>query len=267
VHESRRWWIRPHPTPPRRPGSLPHQLTRRPSHASTGNSASLARPGCPWRTVLPSCAIQTDRRDAAGGDWCDTGQRGRLAFGRRVEPPAARGEKPGGVSVSLPHRFHGTVSLDPARVGRDASRVASEAGSETRAPIGAPAPGDDVCTVQPGIPPSELVTAVAMRHALPEFLADPGRLRSPLHLMRPGETSPAASRSRPRGHGLPAGARPAPSAATNSSNTGHSTACPSVSIAAMTAGRSAGSASVTRNVCVRLVKPVQQSVMIVCRVL
>ena len=28
-------------------------------------------------------------------------------------------------------------------------------------------------TVRPGIPPSELVTAAAMRNALPEFLADP----------------------------------------------------------------------------------------------
>jgi hypothetical protein len=28
-------------------------------------------------------------------------------------------------------------------------------------------------TVRPGIPPSELVTATAMRNTLPEFLADP----------------------------------------------------------------------------------------------
>ncbi|MGH8675599.1 MAG: hypothetical protein ACREVG_14975, partial [Burkholderiales bacterium] len=33
---------------------------------------------------------------------------------------------PGGGAVPLPHRFHGTVTLDPARVGRDASRIADE---------------------------------------------------------------------------------------------------------------------------------------------
>jgi hypothetical protein len=38
--------------------------------------------------------------------------------------PGARGVTPGGVSAPLRRRFHGTVSLDPARVGRDASRIA-----------------------------------------------------------------------------------------------------------------------------------------------
>jgi hypothetical protein len=33
---------------------------------------------------------------------------------------------PGGAASQLPRRFHGTVRLDPARVGRDASRVADE---------------------------------------------------------------------------------------------------------------------------------------------
>jgi hypothetical protein len=45
--------------------------------------------------------------------------------------PGARGDRPGGSGPTpapprLPRRFHGTVSLDPARVGRDAGRIAEE---------------------------------------------------------------------------------------------------------------------------------------------
>lgn len=41
------------------------------------------------------------------------------------DEPSVDGGKPGNVTVK-PRRFHGTVSLDPARVGRDASKIAEE---------------------------------------------------------------------------------------------------------------------------------------------
>jgi hypothetical protein len=41
---------------------------------------------------------------------------------------------PGAAAAPLPRRFHGTVQLDPTRVGRDASRIADEVG---RTPCGA----------------------------------------------------------------------------------------------------------------------------------
>ncbi len=38
----------------------------------------------------------------------------------------ATGEAPGAAVAPGPRRFHGTVRLDPSRVGRDASRIADE---------------------------------------------------------------------------------------------------------------------------------------------
>lgn len=49
----------------------------------------------------------------------------------------ARGVTPGGVSAPLPRRFHGTVRLDPARVGRDASRIADEVIAHLGGQVGA----------------------------------------------------------------------------------------------------------------------------------
>jgi predicted nucleotidyltransferase len=50
-----------------------------------------------------------------------------LALAGVTVPPsgAALGMTPAS-AAALPHRFHGTVALDPARVGRDASRIADE---------------------------------------------------------------------------------------------------------------------------------------------
>jgi len=43
----------------------------------------------------------------------------------------------GGAAAPLPRRFHGTVSLDPARVGRDASRIADEVIAHLAGQVGA----------------------------------------------------------------------------------------------------------------------------------
>ena len=43
-----------------------------------------------------------------------------------VEPPVTTTQPPGPAQPPKPKRYHGTVVLDPARVGRDASRIADE---------------------------------------------------------------------------------------------------------------------------------------------
>jgi hypothetical protein len=47
------------------------------------------------------------------------------------------GTAPGAPSVPRPRRFHGTVLLDPARVGRDASRIAEEVIAHLAGQVGA----------------------------------------------------------------------------------------------------------------------------------
>lgn len=60
--------------------------------------------------------------------------------------PAAGGDKPGGSTLTepeedgaqpVPRRFHGTVDLDPSRVGRDASRIADEVVAHLAGLVGA----------------------------------------------------------------------------------------------------------------------------------
>ena len=43
----------------------------------------------------------------------------------------------GSPATPPPHRFHGTVQLDPARVGRDASRIADELIAHLAGQVGA----------------------------------------------------------------------------------------------------------------------------------
>ena len=59
------------------------------------------------------------------------------AGGSSTTDPGARGYTPGGVSAPRPRRFHGTVPLDPARVGRDASRIADEVIAHLAGQVGA----------------------------------------------------------------------------------------------------------------------------------
>ncbi len=44
--------------------------------------------------------------------------------------------KPGSIPAPALRRFHGTVRLDPARVGRDASRIADEVIAHLAGPVG-----------------------------------------------------------------------------------------------------------------------------------
>ena len=56
---------------------------------------------------------------------------------RSSTEPGSAGTIPGQVASQQPRRFHGTVRLDPARVGRDASRIADEVISHLVGQVGA----------------------------------------------------------------------------------------------------------------------------------
>ena len=64
---------------------------------------------------------------------------GAAAAGSHTTPSEATG--PAGAAAatatSPPRRFHGTVQLDPARVGRDASRIADEVIAHLAGQVGA----------------------------------------------------------------------------------------------------------------------------------
>ncbi len=62
---------------------------------------------------------------------------GTPANGAGATHPGTTGTTPGAVAVQLPRRFHGTVRLDPARVGRDASRIADEVIAHLAGQVGA----------------------------------------------------------------------------------------------------------------------------------
>jgi len=61
-----------------------------------------------------------------GGTAAGEATTGTAPGGASATSPGATGVTPGAAVPGALHRFHGTVQLDPARVGRDASRIADE---------------------------------------------------------------------------------------------------------------------------------------------
>jgi hypothetical protein len=77
--------------------------------------------------VRPEVALKQQQAETAPGPSEPTGQTGGPVSGP-VEPvpPGGPTGAPSENKVRRPKRFHGTVSLDPSRVGRDAGRIADE---------------------------------------------------------------------------------------------------------------------------------------------
>jgi hypothetical protein len=77
--------------------------------------------------VRPEVALKQHQAETAPGPSEPTGQTGGPVSGP-VEPvpPGGPTGAPSENKVRRPKRFHGTVSLDPSRVGRDAGRIADE---------------------------------------------------------------------------------------------------------------------------------------------
>lgn len=72
-----------------------------------------------------------------GGTPGATTSAGKPAGGLGSEGAGATGVAPGGAPAPVLRRFHGTVRLDPARVGRDASRIADEVIAHLAGQVGA----------------------------------------------------------------------------------------------------------------------------------
>ena len=70
-----------------------------------------------------------DKAEAAAAELRGTAADGDTSGGatiKPVEPPVSTTHPPGPAQPPKPKRYHGTVVLDPARVGRDAGRIADE---------------------------------------------------------------------------------------------------------------------------------------------
>jgi hypothetical protein len=92
-----------------------------------GQDVPMADAGAPGLLVKPEVARrQRDAESAppAGGTPVGPADGGEVPVPGTVTGPDDETEPPQGPAP--PKRFHGTVVLDPARVGRDASRVADE---------------------------------------------------------------------------------------------------------------------------------------------
>jgi hypothetical protein len=78
--------------------------------------------------IPPAPPVGVSRGDDKGGE---------TAIDSGVTPSDTTGPPESKNAVPLPRRFHGTVVLDPARVGRDASRIADEVIAHLAGQLGA----------------------------------------------------------------------------------------------------------------------------------
>ncbi len=90
---------------------------------SLDSTGLLVKPEIAQRQIDAEGSPATTPQPAGGETGTDTGTRTTAGASREVLGAAA--SAPTAVKVS-PRRFHGTVKLDPTRVGRDASRIADE---------------------------------------------------------------------------------------------------------------------------------------------
>jgi hypothetical protein len=90
-------------------------------HSTADNLAGLVvRPEAARRQLEAEAAAAAAASQASAGTSGSAFSTERLNLGTGPTPP------PGPAPAPIPKRFHGSVTLDPARVGRDASRIADE---------------------------------------------------------------------------------------------------------------------------------------------
>jgi hypothetical protein len=89
--------------------------------------------------VKPEAARRQIDADAAEADRAGTGSGQAASSNGRTIPDESTtsGPTPSLPIATQPKRFHGTVSLDPTRVGRDAGRIADEVVSHLSGLVGA----------------------------------------------------------------------------------------------------------------------------------
>ena len=100
-------------------------------------SLSIESPGLLVKPDVARRQIEAEAPVATTGSGVGSGVGVSAVGARSGETPSGATGAAAAVAPPLPHRFHGTVQLDPARVGRDASRIADEVIAHLAGQVGA----------------------------------------------------------------------------------------------------------------------------------
>jgi hypothetical protein len=102
-----------------------------------GQHVNVSRDNLTGLLVRPERAVKQQEADAAAAAAATPGGTTTSGGPATVVPPGSGTTGPTATVAAKPKRYHGTVVLDPARVGRDASRVADEVISHLAGLVGA----------------------------------------------------------------------------------------------------------------------------------
>ncbi len=99
---------------------------------SPDSTGLVVKPDVAWRQMDAESAVAATAQPGGASPAVTGGESGPVAgeVGTTGAPAA-------GAAEALPRRFHGTVQLDPTRVGRDASRIADEVIAHLAGQVGA----------------------------------------------------------------------------------------------------------------------------------
>ena len=102
-----------------------------------GQHVNVSRDNLTGLLVRPDRAVKQQEADAAAAAAATPGGTTTVAGPATIVPSGSGTTGPTATVAAKPKRYHGTVVLDPARVGRDASRVADEVISHLAGLVGA----------------------------------------------------------------------------------------------------------------------------------
>jgi hypothetical protein len=105
-------------------------------HLTDVNVGMVVKPEAARRQIEAETAAEQGAR-AGSSAGSSSGQTASGNGGATTGQPATSGPLPFPPPAIQPKRFHGTVNLDPTRVGRDASRIADEVISHLAGLVGA----------------------------------------------------------------------------------------------------------------------------------
>ena len=104
---------------------------------SADSAGLLVKPDVAQRQMDAETAPVPPGGGASGAVGAGAGGGGAGAGDPGPKNPGSTGAAPDVIATPLPRRFHGTVRLDPTRVGRDASRIADEVIAHLAGQVGA----------------------------------------------------------------------------------------------------------------------------------
>ncbi len=88
---------------------------------------NISGDNCSGLLVNAEPALRQQESERSSSAATQTAQEGKASSSSREREPSQTSDKvPAAREVPIPRRYHGSVRLDPTRVGRDAGRVADE---------------------------------------------------------------------------------------------------------------------------------------------